>query len=85
MHRELLSSLVLFQTSDKNVAYYPEVQNKILMLCMQLYEQSKEFLVESPDKFQKDREFSSFVERDVNTCFTFLKFMLTNCMNRRFS
>lgn len=85
LHRELLSSLILFQTSDKNSAYYPEVQNKITILCMLLYENAKEFLVASPDRFQKDREFNSFVERDINTCFTFLKFMLTNCVNRRFS
>ena len=61
------------------------MQNKIIMLCMQLYENAKEFLTDSPDRFQKDREFSSFVERDINTCFTFLKFMLTNCMDRQFS
>lgn len=85
LHRELLSSLILFQTSDMNTAHYPEVQGKLTMLCTLLYENAKEFLVDSPDRFQKDREFNSFVERDINTCFTFLKFMLTNCRNRRFS
>lgn len=48
LHRELLSGLVLFQTSRTNMAHFPEVQTKIIFLCLLIYEQAKNYLYLEP-------------------------------------